>query len=209
MEERRLPVRRVLEEAEQRTRRCAAGRLQLDREESTLRRGAETLDVHSERDDVVVTFEAVGGRACRLLGRGEQGVDPCSQAVAPGAPCRVTEPVDREERRSGQRVSRAEREVRKTRKSGLETVHDVEAAVCECEAEVGPHCHRDAHVRAPRDRDRRPDGDDVRVGSALQRPSTGEQITRPRRRGEHRDVMTEPPESCGRSVHVRVDLVRL
>ena len=204
-----LPRGRVLEEAEQCACRGAPGRLELDCEELALRCGPEEPEVDTERDDAVVTLEPVGGRLRGLLGRRKEGVDPSPQAVAPRAPRGVAEAIDGEEGGCGQGVRRGERKVGEARQARLEAVHDVEPAVGEGESEVRPHGHRDAHVRSARQRDRGADRDDLRVGAALERSSTCEQVACARRRREHRHLVTELPERRGRAFHVRVHLVWL
>ena len=173
------------------------------------RRRPEEAEVDPERDDAVVTLEPLGGCHRGLFRCREEGVDPSSQAVASRAARGVAEAIDGEEGGCGQGVRRGEREVRKARQAWLEAVHDVETAVGESESEVCPHRHRDAHVRSARQRDRGADRDDVRVGAALERSSTCEQVACARRGREHRHLVTELPERFGRPFHVRVHLVWL
>jgi hypothetical protein len=209
MDQRRLPAGRVVEKTKQRPCRLPSGRFELDHDDVLLRLRGELVEVDPERDDRVLALEALCGR----LGSGRRGreerVDPRSEAVAPRPSRRVREAVDGEERRGGQCVGRGESEVREARKSGLEPVHHVEAAVRQSKSKVRAHGDRDAHVRSPRERDRRADRDDVLVGSPLQRSSPGEEVSGARGRREHRHVVAETPKRGGGAPDVHVDLVRL
>ncbi len=100
---------------------------------------------HPGRDHGVIAREALGCRVRRLLGRREQGVDPAEQSCALWLARREEQPVGGEERRDGQRVRVAQREVRKARQSRFEAVDDVERAVGQREREVGADADRRGH----------------------------------------------------------------
>jgi len=88
-------------------------------------------------------------------------------------------------------------------------VDDVEPASTEREQEVCAHADGDAEVRAPRDRDGRPDRDHLPFEPSLERASAVEEVPSPGRGSEHRDLVPELPERLGGALHVRVHLVRL
>ena len=102
-----------------------------------------------------------------------------------------------------------EREVGQARKSRLEPMHHVEAPARQRQSQVRPYGDGDAHARPAGDRDRRADCDHLLLGAPMQRTPPGEQVTRARRRRQHRHLVSEPPKRGGCSLHVRVHLVRL
>jgi len=73
-------------------------------------------------------------------------------------------------------VRRGEREVRDARQTGLEAVDDVESPSRQREPEVRPDGDGNADVRASGERDRRTDGDDLGIGSSLERSATREEV---------------------------------
>ena len=204
-----FPPREIAQRAKHGARDGARRRAPLDRDHVALRRGGEALDVHALGDDAVVAGEALAGGRRGALGRREQRVDAVEQALALRLAGRVGEALRREERRDGERLRVAEREVREARQARLDPVDDVVAPFAEREVEVEAGADRHAHLRAPRDRHRRPDGDQLRVGAALQDLPPGCEIARAIRRGEHRHVVAERPQLPGDPVDVLVDGVRL
>ena len=120
-----------------------------------------------------------------LVARREERVERREQPLALRPAGRIAEPLGREERRDRERLRVAQREVRQARKARLEAVDDVEAAECEREREVRADADRDAHPAAPRDRHRRPEGDDLGVEAVEERAPSGGEVAGPVRRREH------------------------
>ena len=78
MEQERLPAGGRLEQAENGTCGRAAGGLELDDYEVSLRSGLKELEIDSERDDPVVTLEPLGRGHGGLRRRCEERIDPGS-----------------------------------------------------------------------------------------------------------------------------------
>ena len=209
MHERGFPARELRQEPKQSARRRPTGNLELDGDHISLRRRGERVEVEAERNDDVLALEAVACRLRGLLGGREERVDAGSEAIAAGAPRGVCEAVDGEERGRSERVRRVQREVGQAWETRLESVHDVEAALGQREAEVRSHGDRHAHVRPSREWDRRADGDDLRIVAALERSAPGQQVARSRRRRQDRHRMAALAKRSRRAVDVRVHLVRL
>ena len=177
----------------------------------TLRFGAgekRSTSTPSETTAVVAGKALRGGRR-GALGRREQRVDAVEQALALRFAGRVGEALRREERRDREGLRVAEGEVREARQTRLDPVDDVVAPFAERELEVEAGADRHAHLRAARDRHRRPDGDQLRVRAALEDLPPGRELAGAVRRGEHRDVVPERPQLPGDPVDVLVDGVRL
>jgi hypothetical protein len=145
-------------------------RTQLDHDRALLGRRLEEAEVDARREQAVVAGEPFRRGVPDALGEGEQRVEPRKEPFALRAGGRVAQPVDRAEGSDCERGRVAKCEVRERRQPRLEAVDDLEVALGEREREAGAHADRDPHLRAPRDRYRRPDGDHVR-GAALQQRS--------------------------------------
>ena len=204
-----LPPRQLAQRAKHSARDRARKRAPLDHDHVTLGGRREALDVHALGDDAVVAGEALPRRRRGALGRREQRVDAVEQTLALRLARRVREALRREERRDREGLRVAECEVREARQSGLDSVNDVVAPFAERELEVEARTDRHAHLRAARDRHRRPDGDQLRVGAALQDLPPGCEVARAVRRSEDGHVVTERPQLPGDPVDVLVDGVRL
>ena len=132
------------------------------------------------------------------------------QLLALRARRRVAEPVGRAERRDGERVGLAQREVGERGQARLEAVDDVERPAGERERQVRADADRDAHLRAARDRDGRPDGDHVaRRRVPVDDAPAGEQVGGARRGREHGHRVPERAQSGRDPGDVLVHVVRL
>ena len=137
-------------------------------------------------------------------------VDPSEQLLAQRAARRVGEPLGREERRDGQRLGVAEREVGEARQARLEAVHDVEAALAQREREVRADADRDAEARsAARSGIAGPTAITSAASPRCERAAAGEQVGRAARRSEHGDRVPERPQLPRDPGDVLVDVVRL
>ncbi len=171
--------------------------------------GLEEVEIDARRDHPVVAREALGGGRGSLLRGGDQRVDPAEQLVAERPARGVGEALGREERRDGQRLRVAERQVGDARQRGLEAVDDVVLALAERQRDVGAHADRHAEARPARDGHARPDGDHVRRLAAVQGPPAGEEVGCSARGGEDGDRVAEGAERSRHSGDMLVDLVRL
>ena len=204
-----FPTGEVAQRAKHGARDGASRRPPLDRDHVALRPGGEALDVHALGDDAVVAGKALPGGRRGALGRREQRVDAVEQPLALRLAGRIGEALRREERRDRERLRVAKGEVREARQPRLDPVDDVVPPFAEREVEVETSADRHAHLRAARDRHRRPDGDQLGVGAALQDLPPGRELAGAIRRGENGDVVPERSQLPGDPVDVLVDGVRL
>jgi hypothetical protein len=184
-------------------------RPQLDDDALQLRLRPEEVAVDAGREDAVVAGEALLRGRPGLLRQRDEHVDAPEQPLALRPGRRVGEPVAGDEGGDRQRVRVAEREVRERREARLEAVHDVVAALGERLLQVRLDAHGHAHLRAPRHRHGGPDRDHLRLLAAGQRPASGQQVGRTRRRREHRHVVTQRPQPRSDAGHVLVHVVGL
>jgi len=148
------------------------------------------------------------GRRGRVARRHER-VETREQSVALRFARRIAESVRRDEGRHGERLCVAEREVGEARQTRLEAVHDVEAAECERQRQVRARADRDADPASTRDRNRRPEGDNVRVEPVEQCAPARGQIARAVGGREDRDGVSDSAELGRDPRDVLVDVVRL
>ena len=141
----------------------------LEHDQVAFRARTEELEVDSFGHDAVLTGKAHRRGRRSLLARRDERIDASAQAVALRLPGRIAEPLGRQERRDGQRLCVAEREVRERRQPGLEAVDDVEAAQRQRQRQVGARADRNADAAPTRDRHGRAEGHDFGVEPVEQR----------------------------------------
>ena len=132
-----------------------------EHDEALLARRLEQRRVDSFGDEPVITRKPQRGGSRRLLRRREQDVEPAEQLLALRPPRRVREPLGREERGDCQALGLAQSEVGETRQRRLEAVDDVEAPGAQGTRDIGAHADGDTHAAPARDRDRRPEGEQL------------------------------------------------
>jgi hypothetical protein len=89
-------------------------------------------------------------------------------------------------------------------------VHDVETAAAEGEREARADADGDAHAAPAGDRDRRSEGDELRVLEVPEQCSAaGREVAGPVRRRKDDDHVAPAPQLARESVHVLVHVVRL
>ncbi len=204
-----LPAVAPVEAANRLPRRFALAGDELDDDLPPLPGRAEERPVDPRRDHRVVAGEALGRRLRRLLGCGEQRVDPAEQPRALRLARREEEAVRREERRDGERVRVAQREVREARQPRLEAVDDVERAVGECEREVRADADGRGHRAAAGDGQCGADRDHVAELAPLQRAPARAEVGGAVGRRQHGDGVAESPQLAGDAGDVVVHVVRL
>ena len=170
----------------------------------------EQRRVDAFRHDPVVAREAQGRRVGHLPGRRQQHVDSPEQLLALRAPGRIGEALGGQERRDGQALGLAQREVREARQRGLEAVDDVEAAGAERAREVRPHAERHAHAAAPRDRHGRAEHHELALleRAVDEREPARRQICRAVRRRDDRHRVSQHAQLLRDPGYVLVHLVR-
>ena len=137
--------------------------------------------------------ETHGGRLRGCLSRRDERVEPGQQAVALRTAGRIAQALGREERRDGERLRVAEREIRERGQAGLESVDDVEAAKRQRKRKVRPRADRHADSAPARDRHRGPHHDDLGLESVEEGAPSRREIARPVRGGQNRHRVPELP----------------
>ena len=183
-------------------------RAPLDRDELALLARPVQLEVDA-RASRRGSSRGSASRRPRRSPRRSRAARRAARAAAPAAPARAGSRAARPRGRSRRRA-RAPRGARGTTgwEARLEAVDDVVAALLEGEREVRAHAHGHADARAARDREGRPERDQLGVAAVEERGAAGAEVGRPGRRRQHRDVVAEPSELRGRAGDVLVDVVR-
>ena len=131
-----------------------------------------------------------------------------SRCARPGG---YAEALRREERRDGETLGVAQREVRQARQPGLEAVHDVEPSESQRARQVRSHADRHADAAAARDRHRRAEDDEPVVveRSVVERDASRGQVGCAVRRRDDRDSVAERAQFSRDAGDVLVHVVRL
>ena len=208
-QQRQLPARELFHDREQRLRQEPFAGPPLADDHVALLDRVKALGVDPERCQPIVAGEAERGRGCRLRRDREQRVDAREEAAPLRLSRRVAQPLGREEARDRQRAAVPKGDVRQARKPRLEAMDDVVAAARERQREVGPDAHREPDPAAPRDRHRRAERDHFAVRPVLERAAARDQVGRPPRWRQDRDVVAEASELGRRARDVLVHVVRL